>query len=118
MNRKWQPYFKPTDKVHESGFNCFECGYLQLGEGNKAVKKIVIANGVDHIMNTTIQDIANSKKDGIKINIDLLQDGHVRIVSLEKPLYWSIPGSLDAFLTEDEEQACPMYNMLDKMYEE
>lgn len=35
MNRKWQPYFKPTDKVHESWFNCFECGYLQLGEGKE-----------------------------------------------------------------------------------
>ena len=44
----WEPYFKPTARVHSSGFRCFECGYLQIGDKNKAVKKVVIATGVDH----------------------------------------------------------------------
>lgn len=22
----WEPYFKPTTRVHSSGFRCFECG--------------------------------------------------------------------------------------------
>lgn len=41
----WEPYFKPTARVHSSGFRCFECGYLQIGDKNKAVKKVVIATG-------------------------------------------------------------------------
>ena len=36
----WEPYFKPTARVHSSGFRCFECGYLQIGDKNKAVKKV------------------------------------------------------------------------------
>ena len=32
----WEPYFKPTTRVHDSGYRCFECGYLQIGDKNKA----------------------------------------------------------------------------------
>ena len=49
----WEPYFKPTVRVHSSGFRCFECGYLQIGDNNKAVKKVVIAGSVKQFRKTS-----------------------------------------------------------------
>ena len=42
----WEPYFRPSTRVHSSGFRCFECGYLQIGDDKKAKKKIVLRTRV------------------------------------------------------------------------
>ena len=67
----WEPYFKPTTRVHSSGFRCFECGYLQIGDKNKVVKKVIIAIGVDHITNFRLLTIAKGVPQ--EINLDLLK---------------------------------------------
>lgn len=104
--RAWQPYFRPTRKVHDSGYRCFECGYLKMGDGRKALKKVVVARGVDHI------ESANGA------HMDLLRDGNIRVFRFGKRLFWSIPGFSDAAITDMESFADPSYDELDKMWEE
>lgn len=82
----WEPYFKPTARVHSSGFRCFECGYLQIGAKNKAVKKVVIATRVDNIMNFEWSGRPQ------EIHLDLLKSGEIRIFNNVKRPYWSILG--------------------------
>ena len=112
----WEPYFKPTTRVHSSGFRCFECGYLQIGAKNKAVKKVVIATGVDHIMTF---EWSTTKSSPQEINLDLLKSGEVRIFSFGKRLYWAIPGSSDAHITTNKEPLYPWqhnYEELDEIW--
>ena len=90
----WEPYFRPTRKVHDSGFRCFECGYLVLGDDYKAAKKVVIASGVDHISNWFM----NCDKP-TAIDMDLLLDGNIRVFRHGHDLFWDIPGWSDACIT-------------------
>lgn len=108
----WEPYFKPTTRVHDSGYRCFECGYLQIGAKNKAVKKVVIAIGVDHIMNFEWLTTEHALQE---INLDLLKSGEIRIFN-NKRLYWSIPGRSDAHITAIEEDTYPAYEDLDEIW--
>ena len=107
----WEPYFKPTTRVHDSGYRCFECGYLQIGDKNKAVKKVVIATGVDHIMNFEWSGRPQ------EIHLDLLKSGEIRIFNNVKRPYWSILGFSDAHITAIEENAWPRYENLDEIWE-
>lgn len=110
----WEPYFKPTARVHSSGFRCFECGYLQIGDKNKAVKKVIIATRVDHIMTS---EWSATKSSPQEINLDLLKSGEIRIFNFKERLYWSIPGFSDAHITAIEENAWPRYENLDEIWE-
>lgn len=113
----WEPYFKPTTRVHDSGYRCFECGYLQIGDKNKAVKKVTIATRVDHIMTF---EWSTTKSSPQEINLDLLKSGEVRIFSFDKRLYWAIPGSSDAYITTNKEPLYPWqhnYEELDEIWE-
>ncbi len=116
---RWEPYFKPTTRKHDSGFGCFECGYLQMDGGNpKVIKKVVIARGVDHITNLDFYNLVGRGCSGTTLNLDLLQDGYIRIFNLEKPLYWNIPGFSDAFIVDNRrESAYPDYDDLDELWE-
>jgi len=107
----WEPYFKPTARVHSSGFRCFECGYLQIGDKNKAVKKVVIATGVDHIMNFEWPGGAQEN------HPDFFKNGGKRIFNNVKRPYWSILGFSDAHITAIEENAWPRYENLDEIWE-
>lgn len=112
-NRKsvWEPYFKPTKRVHDSGFRCFECGYLQLSEsGNRAAKKIIIGTNVDYISNWL------SLEGPTKLDFDLLRDGYIRVFGSKGKLYWRIPGWSDATITDEIENAYPSYDILDELY--
>ena len=106
----WEPYFKPTTRVHDSGYRCFECGYLQIGAKNKAVKKVVIATGVDHIMNFEWSGRPQ------EIHLDLLKSGEIRIFNNVKRPYWSILGFSDAHITAIKENAWPAYEDLDEIW--
>lgn len=106
----WEPYFKPTTRVHSSGFRCFECGYLQIGDKNEAVKKVVIATGVDHIMNFEWSGRPQ------EIHLDLLKSGEIRIFNNGKRPYWFIPGISDAYITTNKEKAYPAYKDLDEIW--
>lgn len=110
-NAIWEPYLKPTRKVHDSGYRCFECGYLQLSEsGNRAAKKIIIATYVDHISNYLFPEKS------VNLDFDLLRDGHIRVFSSRGNLYWRIPGWSDAMITSEIEKASPSYDILDELY--
>lgn len=106
----WEPYFKPTTRVHDSGYRCFECGYLQIGAKNKAVKKVVIATKVDNIMNSDWSRVLQ------EIHLDLLKSGEIRIFNNEKRPYWFIPGISDAYITTNKEKAYPAYKDLDEIW--
>lgn len=106
----WEPYFKPTTRVHDSGYRCFECGYLQIGAKNKAVKKVVIATRVDNIMNSDWSRVLQ------EIHLDLLKSGEIRIFNNGKRPYWFIPGISDAYITTNKEKAYPAYKDLDEIW--
>ena len=110
----WEPYFRPSTRVHDSGFRCFECGYLQLGDDKKAKKKIVIARGVDHITNWLFSPNDNA----VQFDMDLLRDGNIRIFNHRGQLFWSIPGFSDASITPNKEDPFHEYDMLDEIWEE
>ena len=110
---KWEPYFKPTTRVHDSGFRCFECGYLQIGDDNKAAKKVVIARGVDHITNW----LFGLTGEAVAFDMDLLRDGNIRIFNHQRPLFWRIPGFSDASITPFKEDPFYPYDSLDELWE-
>jgi len=79
-------YIKPNRYVHDSGFRCFEVGYLTIGAGNRMEDKLVLNATSDHIQ--LYNDYINN---GLKPNLDLLLDGYIRIYSLgakREELYW------------------------------
>lgn len=113
---KWEPYFKPTTKIHDSGFRCFECGYLVMGDDKKAAKKVVIARGVDHISNWLFSPTGG---DGVEFDMDLLRDGNIRLFNHKYPLFWEIPGFSDATITPQKYNRDPFHDFdkLDELWE-
>ena len=111
---RWEPYFRPTTRVHDSGFRCFECGYLVAGDDNKAIKKVVIARGVDHITNWLFSPTGEA----VAFDMDLLRDGNIRIFNHKQPLFWDIPGFSDATITPQKNRD-PFhdYDELDRLWE-
>lgn len=115
MAGQWEPYFRPTTRVHDSGFRCFECGYLQIGDDKKAARKVIIGTNVDHISNWLFN--GGPLGEGTNIDMDLLRDGHIRVFNHKYQLFWSLPGWSDAEIVAHPSQACPSYAELDKIYE-
>lgn len=113
MARQWEPYFRPTTRVHDSGFRCFECGYLQIGDDKKAKRKVIIGTNVDHISNW----LFSLSDEGRRFDMDLLRDGNIRIFNHKQKLFWSLPGWSDAEIVDCEDHAYPDYAELDKIYE-
>lgn len=114
-NNVWEPYFRPSTRVHSSGFRCFECGYLQIGDDKKAKKKIVLRTRVDHITTEYGLDFIRSTK--INIDLDLLRDGNIRIFHHNDQLYWNTLLSSDAFIVNNKEIAYPAYDELNALWE-
>ncbi len=110
---RWEPYFRPTTRVHDSGYRCFECGYLVMGEDSKAAKKVIIARGVDHITNWLFSPTGEA----IPFDMDLLRDGNIRIFNHTQPLFWNIPGFSDANITPRKEDPFHEYDKLDEIWE-
>ena len=82
-------YIKPNRHIHDSGWRCFEVGYMTLGEWNKVKDKLVLGDYSDHIQPFDYLDF----KDGnvSSLNIDLTRDGYIRIHS-HISIWW---GSID-----------------------
>lgn len=114
MAGQWEPYFRPTTRVHDSGFRCFECGYLQIGDNNKAKKKVIIARGVDHITNW----LFSLDNTAVPFDMDLLRDGNIRLFNCKQPIFWDIPGFSDAGITANKrwDVHC-YYDNLDDLWE-
>jgi len=82
-DKKADVYFKPTRFVHESGFRCFEVGYLVIGKGNKVEDKLVLSQCSDHLWMSSFLD-PNIKD----LNMDLTKDGYIRIFSHKHIFTW------------------------------
>lgn len=78
------PYIKPTRRKHSSGYNMFECGYLDKSEGANPTRKYVLFIGADHIYNgfTALQKTAPT------LNMDLTNNGYMRIWSNDGDIKW------------------------------
>jgi len=82
-NKAWC-YIKSNRRKHDSGFGCFEVGYLTLGGDNKMKEKIILGEYSDHIW---FYEIPN-----LDINMDLSLDGYTRIFSSPVILWWGSLG--------------------------
>lgn len=84
-----QPYIKPTRYIHDSGFFCFEVGYiLKIDDKNRVTEKQVLGKGSDHIYQD--YSMLSSKKEPFSLNMDLTRDGHIRLFTHKegKTLAW------------------------------
>jgi hypothetical protein len=91
---KWLPllkekkanlYFKPTRRVHDSGWRIFEVGYCTVNKG-RIEEKLVLGECSDHIY-TDYMVLVGEKKP-FCINMDLMLDGYIRIWSRDCILTW------------------------------
>lgn len=78
------PYIKPTRRKHDSGFNKFECGYLDKSEGSSPTRKYVVSDGADHIYNGFI----GLRENLPALNMDLTNNGYIRIWSNDGDIKW------------------------------
>lgn len=76
-------YFKKNKRKHDSGYGCFEVGYM-TERGCKMKEKLIIRNGTDHIW---INDLSK-KINNFDLNLDVTLDGYVRIFSHTKKIKW------------------------------
>ena len=83
-----QCYIKPTRYKHDSGFRCFEVGYILKMDykNNKVVEKKVLGTGSDHIFQDYMMLIGESPR--FRINMDLTCDGYIRIFSHGGQIVW------------------------------
>lgn len=81
----WTPYFKPLESEHDSGFLCFEIGYI-----GPCGSKVVLNNEVD-VINLGPQFSLKMDHDGPEIRI---YDSR----SKENHLRWKDPGYSDGEL--------------------
>jgi hypothetical protein len=91
-------YIKPTMYRHDSGYRCFEVGYLTM-EGNRCKEKLVLNTHSDHIQ-LYDYDFKSELHSKLMPNMDLLLDGYIRIFPLhtsKKLKYWW--GSMDWVLS-------------------
>lgn len=70
MAQVWSPFFKPNRLRHNSGYRCFDIGYIENLDGNKSGKKIHISRRTDHI---TVRNIEK-----FSLNFDVLDGGEIR----------------------------------------
>lgn len=74
------PYIKPTRNKHDSGYNKFECGYLDVDEGANPTHKYVVAKSADHIcIHLNLPPV----------HMDSIDGGYIRIWSNEVDVKWS-----------------------------
>ena len=73
-------YIKKNRLKHDSGYGCFEVGYMTIDENAKMQNKFIVGNYTDHIwFNKTLKDL------NIEIiNIDVTLDGYIRFHSRER----------------------------------
>jgi len=77
-------YIKKNRYKHDSGYGCFEIGYL-IEKNEKMKEKIVIGNGTDHIW---FYNSLSNNFDPSEINIDVTLDGYIRFWVHKKFLIW------------------------------
>lgn len=81
-------YFKPTRRLHSSGYRMLEIGYLSLGDKHNIKDKLVLGGCSDVIYFDSLW----SKKFMLNFSIDYTRDGYFRIFSHKHILWW---GNMD-----------------------
>lgn len=79
MKNRLIPYIKPTRNKHDSGYNKFECGYLDVNEGANPTYKYVVSGLSDHVYT----DFNLSS-----VHMDLIDGGYIRIWSNGADIKW------------------------------
>ena len=85
LERKAYPYIKPNRHIHDSGWRCFEVGYLVLDNNSRVKNKLVLSEYTDHVQPIDFSDITNGKAS--MVNIDLTRDGYIRF-HYHEPIWW------------------------------
>ena len=80
--REAHPYMKPNRKKHDSGYRCFEVGYLTIKD-KKCKEKIVLSEHTDHV-----QSCDYEHRGLFMVNMDLLLDGYIRFFEHGKIISW------------------------------
>ena len=80
--KRWCPYIKQTKRKHESGFRCFEIGYI----ADDLTTKVVIGKYSDHVWSYSI------KPRTMDLNMDIMPGGEIRLHSFEG-VKWRYAGS-------------------------
>ena len=83
----WNPYIKPTRRLHDSGYRVFEVGYCVVS-GAKVIKKKVLGSCADHIYEDYSAILLGKGNVWKGINIDLTRDGYIRFFSHHYNLTW------------------------------
>lgn len=73
------PYIKPTRNKHDSGYNKFECGYIDVRQGHNPTHKYVVAKSADHIYTNPNLPF---------VHMDSIDGGYIRIWSNEVDIKW------------------------------
>ena len=111
LNLEAFSYIKPNRYKHESGFRCFEVGYLTVGDDNKMKEKLVLNKYSDHIQlyNYNFEKVKGEIISDLLPNLDLLLDGYIRIYNMgsEENYWW---GNLDFVVSSA--QLSPMVDEL------
>lgn len=93
-------YIKPNRYKHESGFRCFEVGYLTMGDDRKMEDKLVLNCYSDHIQLYQYFDVK------LEPNLDLMLDGYIRIFNIgSKDNYWW--GNMDFVMSSAQIELLP-----------
>lgn len=92
----WECYIRPTRRMHESGYRCFEVGYGVFDSG-KNIKKIVLNKHSDVVH---LYDLFGLHTRDINFHprLDLIKDGYIRLLPSDRPFRWLVPVLSDAML--------------------
>lgn len=79
-NQELTPYIKPTTRIHDSGYRCFEVGYCKADE--RVNEKMVLGISTDHVWFNNLFEgtkCLHGRGSGkFCLNIDLTRDGYIR----------------------------------------
>jgi len=97
MNNKesasdWYPYFKQNRIKHDSGYRCFDMGYLRE-KGGVVVESKLIGTCSDHIYFSNIEELF--------VNFDIMHDGKIRIHNNFKQIRWMAPFTVSTMHVEE-----------------
>lgn len=78
-------YIKPNRYVHDSGYRCFEVGYLTLkDDGKRSDEKLVLSTGSDHFWHHR-GFLENTPP--LEFSMDILLDGYIRLFPVEDKIF-------------------------------
>jgi len=84
-NKEAWAYIRPNRRKHDSGWRCFEVGFITLKD-NRVDDKLVLSTGSDHLYLSYDQTLI--QKLSIPLNMDLTLDGYIRLWCRQGIIEW------------------------------